>query len=90
MAGQSSAMVKHEETKVAAHPIIGRGVKIGGGVETRKGEWRCNICKFKNQAVDEDGQEVDKCKMCKENKTVMKETVPMPAANKVPKPTVNG
>ena len=48
MSGQSSAMVKHEETKVAAHPIVGRGVKIGGGVETRKGEWRCNVCKFKN------------------------------------------
>ena len=77
MAGGSN---KHEEIKVAAQPIIGRGVKIGGGVETRKGEWRCNVCKFKNQAVDEEGQEVDKCKMCKEFKNVMKETIPMPSA----------
>ncbi len=48
------ALAKHEEMKTH-QPIIGRGVKIGGGVETRKGEWRCNVCKFKNQNIDEEG-----------------------------------
>ena len=64
MAGMPAT--KHEEVK--AQPIIGRGVKIGGGVENRKGEWRCNICKFKNLNIDEQGNQVDSCKMCKEHK----------------------
>ena len=60
-----------EEKKVA---IQGRGVKIGGGIVAKKGEWRCKVCKFKNDLFDpETGNEIDVCKMCHDQKQVMKE-----------------
>jgi len=59
----------------------GHGVKIGGGVETRKGEWRCKVCKFKNVPIDDTEEEskgeVERCTMCKEPKQVMKEQAPV-------------
>lgn len=64
---------KEEEKK--RQPIPGRGVKIGGGVEAKKGEWRCKVCKFKN-----DADESEACSMCKEPKQVMKEVAPIPMA----------
>ena len=54
----------------------GHGTKIGGGVETKKGEWRCKICKFKNVPNEEEESkdgEVERCNMCKEPKQVMRE-----------------
>jgi hypothetical protein len=52
-------------------------MKIGGGVETKKGEWRCRVCKFNNVTEDSDeeskGGEVERCNMCKEPKQVMRE-----------------
>jgi hypothetical protein len=49
-------------------PIISRGVKIGGGVDAKRGEWRCKICKFKNFYTTEEGEAVNKCNMCREPK----------------------
>lgn len=58
--------------------MLGQGVRIGGGVESKKGEWRCKICKFKNvPAVEDDDEEskgeIERCTMCKEPKQIMKE-----------------
>lgn len=64
---------KPEEEKKGSIAMVGRGVKIGGGIEAKKGEWRCKVCKFKNAEDDADGQAVIKCTMCKEPKQVMKE-----------------
>ena len=63
-------MAKHEpmsREEIKAPIIAGRGVKVGGGVEGKRGEWRCKVCKFKN---DDD----EACKMCKEPKQVLKES----------------
>jgi hypothetical protein len=38
--------------------MVGRGLRIGGGVEAKKGEWRCRVCKFKNYHVDEETGEI--------------------------------
>lgn len=58
---RTNKLVKHEEVKAppAAPVISGHSVRIGGGV--KKGEWRCKICKFKNE-------DDEACKMCKEPK----------------------
>ena len=71
MTGQAHKKPEVEETKHQAIP--GHGVRIGGGVETKKGEWRCGICKFKNVTVNDDDQEIERCNMCKEPKKIMKE-----------------
>jgi hypothetical protein len=54
--------------------IPGQGTKLGGGVS--KGEWRCKICKFKNASI-ENSDEIERCTMCKEPKTVLKEAPPV-------------
>ena len=45
-------------------------MKIGGGIESKKGEWRCKVCKFKNTPIDDEETkgEVERCTMCKEPK----------------------
>jgi hypothetical protein len=55
-----------EERKSSS--IAGRGLKIGGGIDMKKGEWRCKVCKFKNFDEDDEGQTVTRCNMCKELK----------------------
>lgn len=61
----------HEEKKTSH--IGGSGLKIGGGIDMKKGEWRCKVCKFKNFDEDEEGKPITRCNMCKEAKQTMKE-----------------
>lgn len=57
-------------------------MRIGGGVA--KGEWRCKVCKFKNESIVVESDEIERCTMCKEPKSVMKEQVmQMGAASQV-------
>ena len=71
--------------------MTGHGIKIGGGIETKKGEWRCGVCKFKNVPVSDNEEEIERCNMCKEPKQVMKEPKVaqigegIGATNKIPK-----